>query len=114
MGIKFTDLPARIQAQVRAQIGATRAAADREPDLGHESLGQEAAEGCDRPVVLVYRQVRKRLTDPDGHFSKYWTDALVDSGILRGDSTHEIEDIHHPQRKAAKGEAEGTVIEIWV
>jgi hypothetical protein len=76
-------------------------------------MGQEEAARYHRPVVLVYRQVRKRLTDPDGACSKYVTDALVDCGVLPDDTPKEVEGIRYEQRKAAKGEAEKTIVEIW-
>lgn len=56
--------------------------------------------------------VRKRLIDPDNIVAKWTIDALRYAGIIRDDSAKEIT-VELSQRKAAKGEEEHTLIEVW-
>lgn len=79
----------------------------------HEPLaagqGQEAAP---ERVHIRIVSVRKRLCDPDNLSEKWLLDCLRYCGAIRGDEPDKIT-LETTQRKAAKGEAEYTTIEIY-
>lgn len=62
-------------------------------------------------VHIRFTSVRKRLLDPDNLSEKYLLDCLRYAGAIRGDEPEKIT-LETTQRKAAKGEAEHTMIEI--
>ena len=73
------------------------------------SVGKEETPRPDGPVDITVISHLSRERDPDGTCFKYCLDAIVDAGILSGDTSKEIKGIRHQQTKAAKGE-EKTVI----
>jgi hypothetical protein len=94
----------------------------------HQDYGQDAAtQSAIRDVPLATRQVeegssgrflvritsvRKRLADEDGLCGKFHTDCLRYAGFIPDDRP-EICSIRTTQRKAAKGEEEHTLIEVF-
>jgi len=113
-GIDLNDLPERYRKQALAKIKAQSAPADNQQNTGNALQGEEEAPRFNgwfnSPVRIVYTTTRKKLADADGNFTKYFTDALVDAGILADDSPKYVKEISHRQEK---GSEEGTVIEIW-
>lgn len=113
-GISLNDLPERYRKQVLAQIGTPNPAANYKQNTGNESVGKKEIERhyrpIDRPVAIHYHTERSRLADSDGNFTKYFTDALVTSGLLVDDSPKYVTSITHSQEKSKK---ERIVIEIY-
>lgn len=77
-----------------------------------------AANGIKAPLsryrLRFYEKVQgKRRRDPDNAFTKWFTDALVDCGLLKDDSFEEIEryEVGAPEIVETAGEV-GMVIEI--
>ena len=66
----------------------------------------------DTPVRISFTHYRHTLADPDGLSVKAAVDTLVRSGILKDDSTKEVEEVSHRQVKIDKQEAERTVITV--
>lgn len=114
MGVRLEDLAEPYRTQARAKIRAAGSAAKLERGSVHEPVATKETARYSGRVSLVYSQVRKRLLDPDNAASKNFTDSLVTCGILHDDNSSVIEKVTHEQRKAAKGEAEKTIVEIWV
>ena len=89
------------------------AVADAELRAGEGALAAgKGATGATGRVHIRITAVRKRLCDADGVFSKWLVDCLRYAGIIRDDTTEDIT-LENKQRKAAKGEAEHTVIELF-
>lgn len=63
-----------------------------------------------RPVRIEYQDHRGKLLDSDNGWTKYFTDALVSSGILRDDTTKEIP--HRPAVQQKKTKQESLTITI--
>lgn len=80
--------------------------------VGNGSERTNAAQAFNSPVSIHFHSRRHRLTDPDGAFTKWMLDAIVEAGILRDDSAKEIQSITHSQEKIPKTEEEQTVITI--
>lgn len=90
-----------------------RQAAELERPARHEPLAavEEKASHSGRFLVRVV-SVRKRLLDEDNLCEKFHVDCLRYAGALPSDApdtTH----IETTQRKAGKGEAEHTLIEVF-
>ncbi len=98
---------------IAANAQGSRTAPKLERPLGNAALGQGKGEEKDSGRVhLRIVSVRKRLLDPDNLSPKWTIDALRYCGIIRGDEPEKIT-LEVTQRKAAKTEAEHTVIEIY-
>lgn len=87
-----------------------------ECDPGNEQVAAEEAPRPDRPdhftgpVRIRYHERRKRLLDADNGWTKYHTDALVDSKILVDDTTEFIPE--RPVHVQEKNGEESLTIEI--
>lgn len=84
--------------------------ADRKQPLARNRAPEKT--GADRFHLRIV-SVRKRLCDPDNIVAKWTIDALRYAGIIP-DDTPEILTLEITQRKRAKGEAEHTLIELWL
>lgn len=72
----------------------------------------ERKEGDAGRVFVRFVSVRKRLLDPDNLSEKWLLDCLRFAGIIPGDEPERLS-LETTQRKAAKGEAEHTLIEVY-
>jgi hypothetical protein len=92
---------------------STRQAAKPKRAPVDAALAAPQAQSGDRPSFLVViTSVRKRLLDEDNLIGKFHTDLLRYSGVIPSDAPGETS-IQTKQRKAAKGEEEHTVIEVY-
>ena len=83
-----------------------------ERNLGNGSLAKgEAEKGNSERVLVRVTSVRKRLIDEDNLAEKYHVDCCRYAGLIHGDEPSKTK-IEVCQRKAEKGEAEHTIIEI--
>ena len=83
-----------------------------ERNLGNGSLAKgEAEKGNSERVLVRVTSVRKRLIDEDNLCEKFHVDACRYAGLIHGDEPSKTK-IEVCQRKAEKGEAEHTIIEI--
>jgi len=71
----------------------------------------EVQEGTGGRVLVRFTSVRKRLLDEDNLCAKFHCDLLRYAGLISGDEPGKTS-IKTTQRKAGKGEAEHTAIEI--
>jgi hypothetical protein len=77
------------------------------------SSPQDAVQACAPRLLLVrVTGVRSRLLDEDNLCEKFHIDCLRYAGIIPDDSPDKVR-IETRQRKAVKGEAECTVIEVF-
>ena len=81
-----------------------------EPGTRDEQVAKKKTARFDRPVIIIYRDYRKRLLDCDGGCSKYFTDAIVSCNLLVDDSTEYVKEVKYRQTKSKE---EKLVIEIW-
>ena len=83
-----------------------------ECDSGSRPLAasEAQAQGSGR-VHIRFESVRQRLCDPDNLCEKWLLDCLRNCGAIAGDEPDKIT-LETCQRKAAKGEAETTIITI--
>ena len=72
----------------------------------------KAKEADSERVHIRFVSVRKRLLDPDNLSEKWLLDCLRFCGAIKGDEPEKIT-LETTQRKAAKGEEEHTIIEIY-
>ncbi len=87
-------------------------AAELERNIGNGPLAKgEAEKGNPERVLVRVTSVRKRLIDEDNLAEKYYVDCCRYAGLIYADSPDQTK-IEVCQRKAAKGEAEHTIIEI--
>ncbi len=87
-------------------------AAKLERNSGDGPLAKsEAEKGNSERVLVRITSVRKRLIDEDNLAEKYHVDCCRYAGLIHGDEPSKTK-IEVCQRKAAKGEAEHTIIEI--
>jgi hypothetical protein len=83
-----------------------------ERNSGNGSLAKsEAEKGNSERVLVRVTSVRKRLIDEDNLAEKYHVDCCRYAGLIHGDEPSKTK-IEVCQRKAAKDEAEHTIIEI--
>lgn len=76
------------------------------------TVGQNAAEtGHSGRVSVRVTSVRKRLIDEDNLCEKYVVDCCRYAGLIPDDDPGKVK-IQVTQRKATKGEAEHTIVEI--
>lgn len=88
-------------------------AAKLERDTGAGTLGPKKAQGRAGTRFLVrVTSVRRRLLDEDNLCEKYHVDLLRYAGVIASDSPGSCR-IETTQRKAEKGEAEMTVLEVF-
>lgn len=84
-----------------------------ERNPGHEPARKDEVEKMDKKSRIRIVSCRHRLCDPGGISYKAAIDGLVDGGVLRDDSTKEIQEpIVHVQEKLPKDVPERTVITI--
>ena len=87
-------------------------AAKLERNFGNGPLAKsEAEKGNPERVLVRVTSVRKRLIDEDNLAEKYHVDCCRYAGLIHGDEPSKTK-IEVCQRKAAKDEAEHTIIEI--
>ena len=87
-------------------------AAKLERNSGNGPLAKgEAKKGNPERVLVRVTSVRKRLIDEDNLAEKYHVDCCRYAGLIHADSPDQTK-IEVCQRKAAKDEAEHTIIEI--
>jgi hypothetical protein len=87
-------------------------AAKLERNSGNGPLAKsEAEKGNPERVLVRVTSVRKRLIDEDNLAEKYHVDCCRYAGLIHGDEPSKTK-IEVCQRKAAKDEAEHTIIEI--
>ncbi len=80
-----------------------------ESNISNESVAEKEAEGFDSLVNITVTSYRKRNHDPDGISIKAVLDGIVRRGILRDDSTKEVNKITF---KSLISKEEKTVITI--
>ncbi len=104
--------PALRKPNANPQTNNTGTTPKLEQDTQHGPLaeGQAKEMAADR-VHIRFESVRKRLLDPDNLCEKWTLDCLRYIGVIRGDEPDKIT-LETTQRKAAKGEAEHTLITI--
>jgi hypothetical protein len=84
-----------------------------EPSAVHEPMGKTKAQAHNPARVLVrVTSVRRRLLDEDNLCEKYHVDCCRYAGIIHGDEPDKTR-IEVAQRKAAQGEEEHTVVEVF-
>jgi hypothetical protein len=111
MGWNLNDLNPALRRKI-VEACNPRQAPKLERAAGHAALGPPQAEAGDTSRVLVrITSVRKRLLDEDNLAEKYHVDCCRYAGLLHSDEPGETK-IEVSQRKAEKGEAEETIIEI--
>lgn len=66
----------------------------------------------DQRFRIRFHSVRRRLTDPDGLYTKAALDGLTVGGILIDDSAKVISEISYKQEIARRGEPEETIIVV--
>ena len=94
------------------QTHDSRSSAKLEYASRNGSLAEGKAETSDsKRVHIRFVSVRKRLCDPDNLSEKWLLDCLRYCHIISGDEPDKIT-LETTQRKAGKGEAEVTIIEI--
>lgn len=108
---KASDAFIRLNARVPARSAGAPAKLERGAGDGpaRQDASQKAA-ACRFRVRCT--RIGRRLLDPDNCCFKYQIDALRRHGVIPDDSADHI-DLVVTQRKAAQGEAEKTIIEVW-
>ncbi len=66
----------------------------------------------DQRFRVRFHSVRRRLTDPDGLYTKAALDGLTAGGVLVDDNASVIGEISYAQERAGPGEAEETIITL--
>jgi len=64
------------------------------------------------PVIITFHSFRHRECDIDNIVSKYTTDSIVRSGILKDDNPKFVKEVRFKQTKINKTDSEKTVITI--
>ncbi len=93
---------------------ATFPTANVEQNSSYGVSGQKQIKTQNTRCSVHLHSKRKRLTDSDGVSGKAAIDGLVHAGIFIDDSPEFIQEVSYSQEKIKKGEAEETLIEIWV
>ena len=84
-----------------------------ERDTRNAALEPDEVQGGPRQSILVrVTSIRKRLLDEDNLCEKYHVDLCRYAGVISGDEAGQTK-IEVAQRKAAKGETEKTIIEVF-
>lgn len=98
---------------VAANVARARPVAEPQRIARDAALGAAQTKSRDSQRFLVrITSVRKRLLDEDNLVGKYHCDLLRYAGIIPSDAPA-VTSIQTRQRKAAKGEAEEVVIEVF-
>ena len=106
----FPNASASLLAANAQDSGATPVV---ECPIGSRPLAAGEAQKADSSRLHIrIVSVRKRLLDPDNLSEKWILDCLRYCGAIRGDEPDKIT-LETTQRKAAKGEEEHTLVEIW-
>lgn len=82
-----------------------------EQPAGHAPFPAKEMPRFDSPVRIVVTSYRSHNHDPDGVSVKALLDGLVQAGILRDDSTKQVESVTLQSIKCKTGE-EKTILEI--
>ena len=90
----------------------TSSAAKPESNTLDAAEKPDAFKGIDERVNITFIVYRRKLLDPDNHYSKHITDTIVSSGLLRNDTASEIQEVRYRQVKIPDWEQERTVVEI--
>lgn len=85
---------------------------DMERNTRDEPERPYAGQAFESPVSITVHSYRYRLCDPDGIAAKWAIDGIVKSGLLRDDSTKEIQEVRFKQTKIKKPLLEKTEITI--
>ncbi len=107
--------PNATESFIKANLGPESAGPDTvmERPVGNDSLAKDKSqEGAARPVHIRFTSVRKRLCDPDNLSVKWLLDCLRYCGAIAGDEPEKIT-LEVGQKKAAKGQQEHTLIELF-
>lgn len=91
---------------------SSRSTAQSESNPVHAAEKPHAIKAIDERVVVTFIVHRHKLIDPDNNYSKHFTDGIVESGLLRNDTSSEIEEVRYRQVKIPEWEQERTVIEL--
>lgn len=105
--------PNASQGVIAANSESTGSDSKLEPTPGGGTLEEDKAQA--RPASRIHVRivsVRKRLCDPDNLSPKWLLDCLRYCGAIR-DDTPEAITLETTQRKAAKGEEEHTLIQLF-
>ncbi len=84
----------------------------------NESIRDDAAEEQDHApkplpqVVIRFTHYVRRLADSDAYIGKWWTDGIVEAGILFDDSPEYVQETRHRQVKIEQWQEEKTIIEL--
>ena len=84
-----------------------------ESRIGNESPLKEGFTPLDTRLIVAVTSYRWGKHDPDGVSIKAVLDGLIKCGILRDDSTNEIQKICLQSKKAKSKTLERTTIEIY-
>lgn len=107
------DLQMLLKRNPALSLGGTGPVAAMERRPSHEPLAAQEIQGqASGRVLVVVTSFRKYDCDDDGLCEKYIIDLLRYAGILSGDSQKHCK-IETSFRKAKKGEAERTEIDIY-
>ena len=90
----------------------TNPIADMEQNISDALLDQKEIERFTTPVDIHIHSKRTRLADPDGISAKAIIDGLVHTGLLRDDTSKEINIISYSQEKATEEETIITITEV--
>ena len=108
------ELAALLKRNPALSTGNPRTAPVLERTARHGPLAEsESQEGNAGRVHIRFVSVRQRLLDPDNLSEKWLLDCLRNCGAIAGDEPDKIT-LETTQRKAAKGEAEHTIIEVFI
>ena len=84
-----------------------------ESNTSNEPVGKGETATSDSRLIIAVTSYRWGKHDPDGVSCKAVLDGLIQCGILRDDSTDEIQKICLRSKKAKKKAMERTTIEIY-
>lgn len=103
----FIRLNARIPARSSGAPAKSQRSSGGHPLAAHQD--QKARAGT---LLVRVIDIRKRMLDDDNAMEKYLVDSLRYAGFIPNDKPPAVR-IQTLQRKADKGEAERTIIEVW-
>jgi hypothetical protein len=93
-----------------SHVDPTLQTSNLEPASSDGSASADTGEKVDTRFCVHFHSRRRRLTDPDGLYSKAALDGLVRGGILVDDSARFVKEVSFSQEVS---EVEETVIEVW-
>ena len=107
------ELRAILKRNPALSVGSAGPAAVMErPACNGPLAARQGEEGSPGRVHIRVVSVRQRLLDPDNISPKWAIDCLRYCRAIRGDEPDKIT-LETTQRKAAKGEAERTIVEVF-